>query len=119
MSNDKNGWLGYKRDDILPSHNGDYFISHEIRIHIKQPVVKLFHKGIKIGHEYPFAHLRAAILLGTWFGDDPGPLIAWKGFVNKVLQLVSFKLKAIYYIPKKSSKVPFAKDCDCQIKRYI
>lgn len=59
-------------------------------------MVKLFHKGIKIGHEYPFARLRAAILLGTWFADDPGPLIALKGFVNKVLQLVSFKLKAIY-----------------------
>lgn len=56
-------------------------------------MVKLFHKGIKIGHEYPFARLRAAILLGTWFADDPGPLIALKGFVNKVLQLVSFKLK--------------------------
>lgn len=66
-------------------------------------MVKLFHKGIKIGHEYPFARLRAAILLGTWFGDDPGPLIAWKGFVNKVLQLVSFNLKALYIKEKQQS----------------
>ena len=31
------GWLGYVEHEILPSYIRDYFISHEIRIPIKQP----------------------------------------------------------------------------------
>ena len=39
MSNEKNlGWLGYIGDEKLPSYIGHYFINHEIRIPINQPV---------------------------------------------------------------------------------
>ena len=40
LSNEKRapGWLGYIGDEKLPSYIGHYFINHEIRIPINQPV---------------------------------------------------------------------------------
>ena len=39
LSNEKHpGWLGLIGDEILPKYIGDYFINHDIRIPINQPV---------------------------------------------------------------------------------
>ena len=46
-SNEKTLWLflGFIGDEILPSYVGEYFINHEIRIPIKQPIQWKVHSG--------------------------------------------------------------------------